>query len=161
MEKMVTVMATGTFDLLHMGHIYYLKEAKKLGDKLIVVVACDDTVRKLKHEPITSEQLRIGLIKELKVVDEAYLGGKNDMYAIVEELKPDIIAVGFDQIHDIQQLEKELIKRKLKAKIIRLSKFKDINDLNGTRRIITKIIDAYKFQKEMEAIEKHEKNRSC
>jgi FAD synthetase len=144
-----------------MGHIYYLKEAKKLGDQLIVVVACDDTVLKLKHEPITSEQLRLGLIKELKVVDEAYLGGKNDMYAIVEELKPDIIALGFDQIHDIKQLEKELIKRKLKAKIIRLSKFKDINDLNGTRRIITKIIDAYKFQKEMEAIEKHEKNRSC
>ena len=158
---MVTVMATGTFDLLHMGHIYYLKEAKKLGDKLIVVVACDDTVRKLKHEPVTSEQLRLGLIKELKVVDEAYLGGRNDIYAIVEELKPDIIALGFDQIHDIKQLEKELIKRKLKAKIIRLLKFKDINDLNGTRRIITKIIDAYKFQKEMEAIEKHEKNRSC
>ena len=158
---MVTVMATGTFDLLHMGHIYYLKEAKKLGDKLIVVVACDDTVRKLKHEPVTSEQLRLGLIKELKVVDEAYLGGRNDIYAIVEELKPDIIALGFDQIHDIKQLEKELIKRKLKAKIIRLLKFKDINDLNGTRRIITKIIDAYKFQKEMEVIEKHEKNRSC
>ena len=54
---MVTVMASGTFDLLHMGHIYYLKESKKLGDKLIVVVACDETVKKMKHEPVTSEQL--------------------------------------------------------------------------------------------------------
>ena len=52
---MVKVMATGTFDLLHMGHIYYLKEAKKLGDILSVVVARDSTVRKLKHEPVNPE----------------------------------------------------------------------------------------------------------
>jgi len=151
---MVTVMASGTFDLLHMGHIYYLNESKKLGDKLIVVVACDETVKKLKHEPVTSEQLRLGLIKELKVVDDAYLGRKDDMFAIVEKLKPDIIALGFDQIHDITQIEKELKKRKLLAKIVRLPKFEDMNDLDGTRRIIAKIIAAYEFQKEMEAIEK-------
>jgi len=147
-------MATGTFDILHMGHIYYLKEAKKLGDQLIVVVACDETVRKLKHEPITSEQLRLGLIKELEVVDDAYLGNKNDKYAIVEEIKPDIIALGFDQIHNTDELQEELKKRKLATKIVRLDKFKDMNDLDGTRRIIAKIIQAYKFQKDMEAIEK-------
>jgi len=147
-------MATGTFDILHMGHIYYLKEAKKLGDQLIVVVACDETVRKLKHEPITSEQLRLGLIKELEVVDDAYLGNKDDKYAIVEEIKPDIIALGFDQIHNIDELQEELKKRKLDTKIVRLDKFKDMNDLDGTRRIIAKIIQAYKFQKDMEAIEK-------
>jgi len=147
-------MATGTFDILHMGHIYYLKEAKKLGDQLIVVVACDETVRKLKHEPITSEQLRLGLIKELALVDEAYLGNKDDKYAIVEEIKPDIIALGFDQIHNIDELQEELKKRKLATKIVRLDKFKDMNDLDGTRRIIAKIIQAYKFQKDMEAIEK-------
>jgi len=151
---MVSVMATGTFDILHMGHIYYLKEAKKLGDQLIVVVACDETVRKLKHEPITSEQLRLGLIKELEVVDDAYLGNKDDKYAIVEEIKPDIIALGFDQIHNIDELQEELKKRKLDTKIVRLDKFKDMNDLDGTRRIIAKIIQAYKFQKDMEAIEK-------
>ena len=151
---MVSVMATGTFDILHMGHIYYLKEAKKLGDQLIVVVACDETVRKLKHEPITSEQLRLGLIKELEVVDDAYLGNKDDKYAIVEEIKPDIIALGFDQIHNTDELQEELKKRKLDTKIVRLDKFKDMNDLDGTRRIIAKIIQAYKFQKDMEAIEK-------
>ena len=151
---MVTVMASGTFDLLHMGHIYYLNESKKLGDKLIVVVGCDETVKKLKHEPVTSEQLRLGLIKELKVVDDAYLGRKDDMFAIVEKLKPDIIALGFDQIHDMTQIEKELKKRKLLAKIVRLPKFEDMNDLDGTRRIIAKIIAAYEFQKEMETIEK-------
>ena len=151
---MVTVMASGTFDLLHMGHIYYLKESKKLGDKLLVVVACDETVKKLKHEPVTSEQLRLGLIKELKIVDDAHLGRKDDMFAIVEKLKPDIIALGFDQIYDITQIEKELKKRKLLAKIVRLPKLEDMNDLDGTRRIIAKIIAAYEFQKEMETIEK-------
>ena len=69
---MVTVMATGTFDILHLGHIYFLKEAKKLGDKLVVIVATDSTVRRLKHEPVTSENIRLSLIKELKIVDEAY-----------------------------------------------------------------------------------------
>ena len=102
---MVTVMATGTFDLLHLGHIYFLKEAKKLGDKLVVVVATDATVRKLKHEPVNPEQIRLNLIKELKVVDEAYLGYETDMYKIVEELKPDIIALGYDQIHDEKQIQ--------------------------------------------------------
>ncbi|MFW6120481.1 MAG: adenylyltransferase/cytidyltransferase family protein [Petrotogales bacterium] len=150
---MVKVMATGTFDLLHMGHIYYLKEAKKLGDTLTVVVARDSTVRKLKHEPINTEETRLNLIKELKAVDEAYLGYEDDMYAIVEEIKPDIIALGFDQIHDEDTIGNELKKRKLNAKVVRLSEYKCGSDLEGTRRIIQKIISAYEFQKKMERIE--------
>jgi FAD synthetase len=151
---MVKVMASGTFDLLHMGHIYYLKEAKKLGDDLVVVVACDETVRKLKHEPVTPEMMRLGLVKELKVVDEAYLGYKDDMYSIVEEIKPDIIALGYDQIHNEKQIINELKKRNLNTKVIRLTKHVDMNDIDGTRKIIEKIIDAYEFQKNMETIER-------
>jgi len=150
---MVKVMATGTFDLLHMGHIYFLKEAKKLGDELVVVVACDSTVRKLKHEPVTPEDMRVGIINELEIVDEAVLGYEDDMYEIVEEIKPDIIALGFDQIHDEQKINNELKKRKIKSKIVRLSKYSGMEDLNGTRRIIGKIISAYEFQKNMEKIE--------
>ncbi|MCK4416035.1 MAG: FAD synthase [Thermoplasmatales archaeon] len=150
---MVKVMATGTFDLLHMGHIYYLKEAKKLGDTLSVVVARDSTVRKLKHEPVNPEEIRLDLIKEVKVVDEAYLGYEDDMYAIVEEIKPDIIALGYDQIHDEDTIKSELKKRKLATKIVRLSEYKCGSDLDGTRRIIQKIISAYEFQKKMERIE--------
>lgn len=146
-------MATGTFDLLHMGHIYYLKEAKKLGDILTVVVARDSTVRKLKHEPVNPEDIRLDLIKELKIVDEAYLGYKDDMYAIVEEIKPDIIALGYDQIHDETTIRKEMKKRNLKAKVVRLSEYKCGSDLDGTRRIIQKIIAAYEFQKKMDKIE--------
>jgi FAD synthetase len=152
-EKMVKVMATGTFDLLHPGHIYYLKEAKKLGDKLVVVVATDKTVRRLKHEPVNPEEIRLNLIKELKVVDEAYLGHEEDMYEIVEEIKPDIIALGFDQVHNENNIKTELKKRKINAKVLRLSELVGGSDLEGTRKIINKIISAYEFQKSMEKIE--------
>jgi FAD synthetase len=152
-EKMVKVMATGTFDLLHMGHIYYLREAKKLGDTLVVVVATDSTVRKLKHDPITPQEIRVNLIKELRMVDEAYLGHEDDMYTIVEEIKPDIIALGFDQIHNDATIKNELKKRKLNIKIVRLSKYEGGSDLEGTRRIIQKVIAAHEFQKKMQRIE--------
>ena len=150
---MVKVMATGTFDLLHMGHIYYLREAKKLGDCLVVVVATDSTVRKLKHEPVTPQETRLSLIRELRIVDETYLGREDDMYAIVEEIRPDIITLGYDQIHNETQIKKELQKRKLDVKIVRLPKYQGGEDLNGTRRIIGKIITAYEFQKKIERIE--------
>jgi len=150
---MVKVMATGAFDLLHLGHIYYLKEAKKLGDKLAVVVATDSTVRRLKHEPVNHEEIRLNLIKELKIVDEAYLGHEDDMYEIVKEIKPDIIALGFDQLHNEKNIKIELKKRKIKAKVVRLNEFKGGSDLEGTRKIIGKIITAYEFQKNMEKIE--------
>lgn len=151
---MVKVMASGTFDLLHLGHIYYLKESKKLGDKLIVVVATDKTVRKLKHEPINPEIIRLNLVKELKVVDEAYLGHEDNMYEIVEEINPEVIALGYDQIHDEKKIRQELKKRNIDAKVVRLSKYEGGSDLEGTRRIISKIISAYEIQKTIERIEK-------
>jgi len=150
---MVKVMATGTFDLLHLGHIYYLKEAKKLGDKLVIVIARDSTVRKLKHEPVTPEDMRLNIIKELRIVDEAVLGHKDDIYATVEDIKPDIIALGFDQIHDEKKIKLELKNRNIDVKVSRLSKYSGMEDINGTRRIIQKIISAYEFQKNMEKIE--------
>jgi len=150
---MVKVMATGTFDLLHLGHIYYLKEAKKLGDKLVTVIARDSTVRKLKHEPVTPEDMRLNIIKELRMVDEAVLGHKDDIYATVEDIKPDIIALGVDQIHDEKKIKLDLKKRNINVKVSRLPKYCGMEDINGTRRIIQKIISAYEFQKNMEKIE--------
>jgi len=150
---MVKVMASGTFDLIHLGHIYYLKEAKKLGDKIIVVVATDKTVRKLKHEPINPENIRLNLVKELKIVDEAYLGYEDNMYEIVEEINPDVIAIGYDQIHDEKKVREELKKRNINAKVVRLSKYDGGSDLEGTRRIISKIISAYEIQRSIERIE--------
>ena len=92
-------MAVGVFDLLHTGHLYYLEEAKALGDHLTVVIAHDDdTVR--KHEPVTGSELRCRLVDGLKPVDEAIIGNHPDIpiYAILDIVKPDIIALeSYDQ----------------------------------------------------------------
>jgi FAD synthetase len=148
---MVRVMASGVFDILHTGHIHYLTEAKSLGDELFVVVATDSTVRKKKHEPITSEGMRLELVRSLKPVDHAYLGREGDIFDIVKDIKPDIIALGYDQHFEEEQLTKELKSRGLDVKIVRISEFD--HDLNGTRKIIQKIVDWYTFKKKMQKTE--------
>lgn len=136
---MTRVMASGVFDILHTGHVHYLSEAKSLGDELIVVVATDNTVRRRKHQPITPEKMRLELVNSLKPVDQAVLGRDGDMYKVVEELRPDIIAIGYDQTFDEKVLEDELKKRGLNVKVVRMSHFSD--DLDGTRKIIRRIIE--------------------
>ncbi|MDD1743968.1 MAG: FAD synthase [Methanomassiliicoccales archaeon] len=137
---MKRVMATGVFDILHPGHLHFLLEAKSLGDELVVVVATDATVRKHKHEPITPEKMRVELVGALKPVDRALLGHEGDMFDIVFQVKPDIIALGYDQPFDEKDLEKRLAERGLNVNVVRLHKFED--DLNGTRKIIQKIVDS-------------------
>lgn len=144
---MVRVMASGVFDLLHPGHLHYLSEARKLGDELFVVVATDKTVRKRKHEPITPQEMRVRMVGALKIVDRAVLGSDGDMFRVVEELRPDIIALGYDQEHDEATLREELAKRRLQAEVVRLPHLED--DLNGSRKIMQKVIDWYLFQERM------------
>jgi len=115
MGKMARVMASGVFDLLHIGHLYYLEEAKKYGDELIVVVACDETVRKKKHEPIMPAEERRKLVEALKPVDKAVVGYEDDFLRIVEEIKPDVIALGYDQ--HFEGLEEMLRQRGIKPKL--------------------------------------------
>lgn len=148
---MVRVMATGVFDLIHLGHLHYLIEAKKLGDELVVVVARDSTVRREKHEPITPEDFRRELIESLKPVDKAILGGEGDMYRIVEEVKPDIIALGFDQAHDADKITEELKNRGLNAKVVRLTELN--GDLDGTRKIIKKVVDWFVASEQLRKVE--------
>ncbi len=135
---MVKVMASGVFDLIHPGHIYYLRQAKSLGDHLTVVIASDKTVRKNKHEPVTPEAMRAMIVESLKPVDEAIVGGEGDMLDTVAKVKPDIIVLGYDQNFDESEL-----KAKLKARgfdgidVVRADECAD--DLNATRRIMAKI----------------------
>ncbi len=138
---MTRVMASGVFDILHPGHLRYLQEARERGDELVVVVATDATVRRRKHEPITPERMRLELVSALKMVDHAYLGTDGDMFTVVERIRPDIIALGYDQDFDERQIEEVLRQRGLEVKVVRLSKHGE--DLNGTRKIISKIIDWY------------------
>jgi FAD synthetase len=149
---MVRVMATGVFDLLHPGHIYFLSEAKRLGDELVVVVARDNTARKFKHEPITSEDQRVQLVAALKPVDRAILGHEGgSIYDILEEIQPDIIALGFDQIHNEDKIVEEARKRGLRTKVVRLPKFE--GDLDGTRKIVRKVAEWLALQEKLHAVE--------
>lgn len=150
---MVRVMATGVFDIIHLGHLHYLEESKKLGDELVVVVATDTTVRRRKHEPVTPEKMRLELVASLKPVDRAFLGKEGgDMFDIVRELKPDIITVGYDQPFNEMQLEDELARRGLKVKVVRMPHLD--HDLDGTRKIIQKIIEFHEVNKKLAEVEK-------
>src|SRR5512137_523974 len=95
------VLASGVFDLLHLGHVRFLEEAKQAGGKnakLIVIIARDSTVEKIKgKKPIMSEDQRCTLVESLKVVDKAVLGFEDfDIGEVINKIKPDIIALGYD-----------------------------------------------------------------
>jgi FAD synthetase len=146
-------MATGVFDILHLGHLHYLEESKKLGDELVVVVATDTTVRKRKHEPITPEKMRCELVASLKPVDRAVLGREGgDIFEIVKDLRPDIITLGYDQPFDQKNLEKELAKRGLNVKVVRMPHLD--HDLDGTRKIISKIIEFQTANQKLREVER-------
>ncbi len=136
---MVRVMASGVFDLIHPGHISYLQQARSFGDELVVVVACDDTVRKNKHEPITPDYMRAKIVGSLKPVDVAIVGKNNgDIFDTVREVKPDVIVLGFDQHFDVEKLRESLEKEGLgHIRVERATETAD--DLNATRRIVKKI----------------------
>ncbi len=118
------VMVFGTFAILHPGHLYFFCEAKKYGEKLIVVVARDATVYKIKgFFPKIDERARRNIVDAIKFVDKAVLGDKKDWYKIILKYKPEIICLGYDQVVPKNFLA-ELKKRGLDAKIFRLKSYK-------------------------------------
>lgn len=126
------VLASGCFDPLHYGHLRYLEEAKKLGGsdcELIVVVARDSTIRKAKgRPPIIPEEQRRALVEALKPVDRAILGREQvDVASVLRDLRPDIVAVGYDQ-DLIEHMVREAIEREgLDTEVIRLGKYGDLS----------------------------------
>ncbi len=94
------VLAGGVFDIIHPGHIYTLNAAKALGDVLVVVIATANTAVKMKkRRPLHSEKQRQDLIASLSMVDLCLVGSEGDIFKTVELVKPDIIALGYDQVH--------------------------------------------------------------
>ncbi len=150
---MVRVLATGVFDIIHLGHLHFLEESKKLGDELVVIVATDNTVRKRKHEPITPESMRLELVQGLKPVDRAVLGKDSaDIYQIVSEIKPDVITIGYDQPFEPEKLEADLKARGVTVKVVRMPHLD--HDLDGTRKIIRKVIEFHSLDKKLSVVEK-------
>jgi FAD synthetase len=145
MTKKKVVLASGTFDLLHYGHVKYLEEAKRIGGKnaeLIVIVARDSTVKKRKgRKTVMPEGQRRSLVEALKVVDEAILGCEDfDMIKVVEKTNPDIIAVGHDQSDIEKEVRKALVEKGISIQVVRVGRFgKD--ELNSSSKIKRKIIE--------------------
>src|SRR2546428_8199913 len=124
MAGMVRVMATGVFDLLHPGHVAFLGEARALGAELVVVVARDSTAKRFKHTPITSESQRVEMVAALKPVDRAILGNEGDIYEILDEIRPDVIALGYDQVHSEEKILEECKRRGLsRTRVVPLPQF--------------------------------------
>jgi FAD synthetase len=122
------VLATGAFDLLHLGHVRFLEASKRRGGpgaKLIVVVARDKTVLNRKGRmPILPEDQRRELVGSLRVVDKAILGHTRlDLLGVLREVRPDIISVGYDQKQIKASVEKLLREQGLPVRIVQIPKF--------------------------------------
>ena len=146
-KKRTIVLASGVFDLLHLGHVKFLEEAKKAGGRnaeLIVIVARDSTVEKRKgKKPIMPENQRRALVESLKVVDEAILGYEEfDIEKVIEKIKPDVIVFGYDQ-KGMEKTVKDYIKvKQLKVKVIKIGKFGE-DELDSSSKIKQKIIEHF------------------
>jgi FAD synthetase len=120
---MTRVMATGVFDILHLGHIHFLRESKKLGDELVVVVARDSTAAKRGKTPVFNESARLQMVNELKLVDRAALGHEGNIYSTVDELRPDIITLGYDQTFDPDEVARKCSEMGMNVKVVRISRY--------------------------------------
>ena len=119
-EKKI-VLAGGVFDIIHPGHIHTLNAAKALGDVLVVAIATDRTAEKMKKRPpLHNQELRRELVSCLTMVDSAIVGHENDIFETVKEIKPDIIVLGYDQVHQEKFIDNGCKRINLDVKIVRL-----------------------------------------
>ena len=146
-KKKKVVLASGTFDLLHLGHVRFLEEAKKAGGKnaeLIVIVARDNTVKARKgKKPIMPEDQRRALVESLKVVDEAILGWEDfSINKVIERIRPDIIAVGHDQVGIESEVMKAIEEKRVSIEIAKIGRFGK-RELDSSSKIVRKIIESF------------------
>lgn len=149
-SKSKVVLASGAFDLVHYGHVCFLEEAKKAGGenaRLVVVVARDSTVERLKGErPVIPEDQRRGVVEALKPVDEAILGFEDiNLADTIERIKPDVIAVGHDQ-EEIERAVREIIaERDFNIRVVKIGRFGK-RDLDSSSKIKRRIIQELKWR---------------
>lgn len=124
------VLAFGSFDILHPGHLMYLEKARRLGDKLVVIIARDDSIRMFKgHAPFFNQEDRRKMIASLKIVDTAVVGNKlkkaSDRYLIIKKYRPSSIVFGYDQKVNVDGLKEWLKENKLRSKVVRINSSED------------------------------------
>jgi len=142
------VLAAGKFDILHLGHLAYLEQAKALaGDdgELIVIIALDKTIeRERGAPPVFPQEQRRKLVEALGFVDRAVIGiDTEDHTEIVIQTEPDIIALGYDQYTNLEHLEQRISEKGLRTKVMRLEKIV-ADGLYSSTLIRKRIIDFYR-----------------
>ena len=138
-SKSRRVVATGTFDLLHPGHLWYLQESAKLGEELWVVVARDDNV-KHKPRPIIPEEQRVVMVGALRGVTRAVLGDREDMFQPILDIQPDIITLGFNQHFQEEKLHDALAARGLDIAVVRIGEYAG-SPYTSSRRMVQEILN--------------------
>lgn len=120
-DSLHVVLAGGVFDIVHPGHIHTLNAAKALGDVLVVVVATDNTSEKMKkRRPLHTQEQRQELVNSLSMVDLCLVGQEDDIFKTVNRVRPQIIALGYDQVHQEKFITDGCKSIKLEAKVARL-----------------------------------------
>ena len=120
-KSLHVVLAGGVFDIIHPGHISTLNAAKKLGDILVVVVATDNTAIKMKKQkPLHTQDQRKELVNSLTMVDLCLIGHEGDIFETVNQVRPQTIALGYDQVHQEKFITEGCKKINLDAKVARL-----------------------------------------
>ena len=115
------VLAGGVFDIIHPGHIHTLNAAKALGDVLVVAIATDKTAQKMKKRPpLHNQELRRELVSCLSMVDITMIGHEGDIFETVKEVKPNIIVLGYDQVHQDKFIADGCKRINLDVEIVRL-----------------------------------------
>lgn len=123
---MKTVLTCGTFDLFHRGHLHLLEKAKEYGDRLVVVVSRDKRVEQIKGKlPFYNEEERKQMLEALKIVDEVRLGSVDDPYEVLSEIKPDVVALGYDQVIYVDKLAQKITEYGLHTQIVRLCPYNE------------------------------------
>lgn len=135
------VVAGGAFDILHPGHGFFMEKAKEKGDILIVIVARDTTVEKRKRIPIVPEEQRREMVSCLKGVDAAILGREGeDFLKIIEDIEPDIIALGPDQHHRREPIKDALKERGIDVEVVRIREYKEC-EFHSSRKILQRCME--------------------
>ena len=120
-SSLVVILAGGVFDIIHPGHIHTLKAARRLGDVLVVVVATDATAKRMKRRsPLHSQGERRALVASLSAVDLCLVGDETDIFRTVDRVKPEVIALGYDQVHQEKHIMDGCRRIGLDARIARL-----------------------------------------
>ncbi|MCX8204390.1 MAG: cytidylyltransferase family protein [Candidatus Nezhaarchaeota archaeon] len=137
------VLVAGVFDLIHPGHLYFLQQAKELGE-VYVVVARDSTVEKVKgRRPVVPENQRLKVVSQLKPVDRALLGEEGDLLKVVEQVKPDVILLGPNQPFSEERLKEELKRRGLEVQVLRIKEVYKDCELYSSSMIIKEVLSRW------------------